>query len=53
MLPLMHPAAALHRQELRGVIQDDFKAIHGLLAQSTEKTDEGRGEPPPSQLTMF
>ena len=53
VLPLMHPAAALHRQELRGVIQDDFKAIPGLLAQSTEKTDEGRGEPPPQQLTMF
>ncbi|MSQ41018.1 MAG: uracil-DNA glycosylase [Dehalococcoidia bacterium] len=29
--PLLHPASALYRQELRQVIEQDFQAIPGLL----------------------
>ena len=29
--PVLHPAAALRRQELRGIMVEDFKAIPGIL----------------------
>ena len=51
--PIMHPAAALHRQELRRVIEDDFKAIPGLLEGAEESEGEDRHVPPPKQLSMF
>ena len=55
--PMMHPAAALHRQELRGTIQEDFKAIPSLL-EGTVADDEGGdgsegGEDQGQQLSMF
>ena len=56
--PVMHPAAALYRQELRTTIIEDFKAIPAILgamgdsppaspALSREET------PPPAQLSLF
>jgi DNA polymerase len=51
--PVMHPAAALHRQELRRVIEDDFKAIPGLLEGAAESEGEDPHVPPPKQLSMF
>ena len=61
--PIMHPAAALHRQELRKVIEDDFKGIPGLLAgvsdspfegpQAQDSQDQGPKEEPARQLNMF
>ena len=61
--PIMHPAAALHRQELRKIIEEDFKAIPELLmrADRTEsrapetKTPETKTPETaqPHQLTMF
>jgi DNA polymerase len=56
--PVMHPAAGLHRQELRSVIVQDFKAIPELL-ESTQRSAVAVGEPqqeetlPPEQLTLF
>ena len=51
--PIMHPAAALHRQELRKTIEEDFKAIPGLLRESVDARDEEPGDPPAQQLSMF
>ena len=54
--PIMHPAAALHKQELRQVIEADFKAIPSLLKEALDSRDENsEGTPPqsPQQLTMF
>ena len=34
--PIMHPAAALHRQEFRSIIIQDFKNIPALLAELSE-----------------
>ena len=59
---MYHPAAALHRAELRQTVIDDFKrAIPAALAEAkrlailgklgtAEKKDDA---PPPEQLTMF
>ena len=51
--PIMHPAAALHRQELRKVIEEDFRAIPGLLQEGVAGEGEVQETPPPQQLTMF
>ena len=51
--PVMHPAAALHRQENRKVIEDDFKAIPDLLKQVEEIKEESQDTSSPQQLSMF
>jgi DNA polymerase len=53
VFPVMHPAAALHRQELRGVIEEDFRAIPGLLAEPVDPVAQDEGGPAPEQLTLF
>ena len=55
--PIMHPAAALHRQENRSTIMEDFKAIPGILERSSQAVAEVV-EPeeqtrPPEQLSLF
>ncbi len=49
--PMLHPAAALHRQELKKVIEEDFKAIPAILKEAQARGDPDR--PPPKQLSMF
>jgi uracil-DNA glycosylase len=55
IVPMYHPAAALHQAALRGAIEEDFKKLPKWLAEAkqvregTEKADE----PSPSQMTMF
>ena len=54
--PIMHPAAALHRQELRKVIEEDFRAIPGLLKRENETADDSESATAPQkpeQLSMF
>ena len=50
--PVMHPAAALHRQELRSIIVEDFKAIPAVLAELSQAAPagpEGRRQEGPNQ----
>ena len=56
--PVMHPAAALHRQEFRATITEDFKAIPAILnevKQAPALVAETVVEemPPPEQLSLF
>ncbi len=56
--PIMHPAAALHRQELRKGIEEDFKGIPDLLAQqdepvAVEEKAPEKEEVQPQQLNLF
>ena len=56
--PIMHPAAALYRQEMRNSIVEDFRRIPDLLAQArqeplvSEPAEESQ-EPPTEQLSLF
>ncbi len=53
VLPIFHPAAALHQAKYRAAIEQDFLKIPELLTQA-RKT--GAAEPPPpapQQLTLF
>ena len=67
LYPIMHPAAALHRHELRAVIAEDFSQIPGILSsilsgllQSPSPASPGTGQgaqaqpaAEPSQLSLF
>jgi DNA polymerase len=47
---MYHPAAALHQQSLRQIIQTDMLKIPSLLAQAEEVPET---EEKPQQLSMF
>ena len=56
--PIMHPAAALYRQEMRSSIIEDFSRIPDILAEARElpaPQEESQEEqtPPPEQLSLF
>jgi DNA polymerase len=68
IVPMMHPAAALHQQRNRPIIEEDFRRLPDILVQardSTESTaevgasgddnnnDNNDNEPPFEQLSMF
>ncbi len=56
--PVMHPAAALRRQELRATLVQDFKTIPAILAGLGQATPvapaaDRQEAPPPEQLSLF
>lgn len=56
--PVMHPAAALYRQELRATIIEDFKAIPAILGAMGDGPPASPAlsreeSPPPAQLSLF
>jgi uracil-DNA glycosylase family 4 len=55
IVPMYHPAAALHQAALRGAIEDDFKKLPKWLAEAERDREvaEKADEPPPSQMSMF
>lgn len=61
IVPMIHPAAALHRPENRPLIEADFRRLPEILAQA-EREEAARvaaaapkpdAEPPLEQLSMF
>lgn len=57
VVPMYHPAAALHQGSLRPVIENDFHLLPKLIADAgappTAIEEEGNGEPEPKQLNLF
>ena len=68
VIPMYHPAAALHQPSLRGVVKEDFVKLSGLIKKAktarkstlsqNEKGQETPGEDPPQdngadQLSLF
>ncbi len=57
LVPMYHPAAALHQQRLRSVIMDDFRALPELLERARSRRAQGAGpvpeEPPTEQMKLF
>lgn len=56
VVPMYHPAAALHQHSLRRVLEDDFKRLPEYI-KNPAKVPPGNApatsEKPPSQLQMF
>jgi DNA polymerase len=55
IVPMYHPAAALHQAALRGAIEDDFKKLPKWLAEAKRDKEvaEKSEEPPAAQMSMF
>jgi len=55
IVPMYHPAAALHQQALRSTIEEDFARLPKILAESelARQAEERAGEPPPEQMPLF
>ena len=65
LVPMYHPAAALHQQRLRGVIIDDFRTLPELLERARanrasgatsgpgDAGDDAEPDPPAKQMSLF
>ncbi len=56
VLPMYHPAAALHQPSLRRVLEEDFKKIPAILKEIEHLVEEAvpaKKEKPPEQLSLF
>ena len=55
VLPLYHPAAALHNGSLRGTIMQDFQKLKGLIGKQDDSIQIEESEKPPEtkQLSMW
>jgi DNA polymerase len=55
IVPMYHPAAALHQQSLKATIQEDFARLPRILAEAEVARREADAveEPPASQMSMF
>ncbi len=55
VLPMYHPAAALHQHSLRRVLEEDFKRVPEILKEMANLKEEveEKKEPPPKQMNMF
>jgi len=49
IVPMYHPAAALHQGSLRRTIEEDFKKLPKILEEAKKKQDTGRPEEPVAQ----
>ncbi len=56
VVPMYHPAAALHQPSLKRVLAEDFKRLPEIVKQVAKLRDEGgptKTPPPTEQLSMF
>jgi DNA polymerase len=55
MVPMYHPAAALHQQALKATILEDFGRLPKYLAEAEamKRSEEASDEPPAQQIGMF
>jgi len=51
--PLFHPAAVLRNLNLKPTMEEDFKRMLTLLKEVEQVPDDGRDEPPLTQLSLF
>ena len=55
IVPMYHPAAALHQGALRGAIEEDFAKLPKILAEAerAREVEAERSQPPTEQMSMF
>jgi uracil-DNA glycosylase family 4 len=55
IVPMYHPAAALHQSSLKATIEDDFRRLPKILADAAaaKPDDDGGDETPTSQMSLF
>jgi uracil-DNA glycosylase family 4 len=55
IVPMYHPAAALHQGALRGAIEEDFAKLPKILAEAerAREVEEEREQPASEQMSLF
>ena len=55
IVPMYHPAAALHQGALRGAIEEDFAKLPKILAEAehVREVEAAREVPPAQQMNLF
>ncbi len=54
VVPMYHPAAALHQASLRATIEADFERLPRILAAAREQLSSANGDPDPAnQMRLF
>jgi len=55
IVPMYHPAAALHNGSLKATIEEDFRKLPKFLAEVERLREEEspREEPPTTQMSLF
>jgi DNA polymerase len=58
MVPMFHPAAALHQPSLKNSIERDFSNLPGVISKASEASIIKEEKPPeqksePTQLSLF
>ena len=54
VVPMFHPAAALHQPKYRPMLHQDFRQLPGFIAQlQAESVTESAAGQPPEQLNLF
>jgi DNA polymerase len=55
IVPMYHPAAALHQSGLRGTIEEDFSRLPKILAEAeaAKREEDSAEEPPAEQMSLF
>lgn len=53
IVPMYHPAAALHQPSLRSVVEADFARLPELIEQGSRPAPAGEAAPGPEQLSLF
>src|SRR5215207_1264321 len=55
IVPMYHPAAALHQQSLKAPIQEDFSRLPKILAEAeaVKRDEESSSKPPAQQMGLF
>ncbi|MFN2197558.1 MAG: uracil-DNA glycosylase [Anaerolineales bacterium] len=53
VVPMFHPAAALHQGSLKPVVQADFARLPELIAEAEEQEVPPEKNEPPQQLSLF
>jgi uracil-DNA glycosylase len=53
VFPCFHPAAALHQEKFRSLIEADFLKLPGILAQIAPAGEPSPTQEPPQQLALF
>jgi DNA polymerase len=53
VVPMFHPAAALHQERFRSLIIEDFRRLPDILSRASEEQHAPEKPPEPEQMRLF
>jgi DNA polymerase len=53
VVPMFHPAAALHQERFRSLIVEDFRKLPDILSEAMQVEETPPKPPDPEQMRLF